>query len=132
MSDILRFYVKRVCILYAVELIICFFFKGQSLSMGIALTLSTAFALLRLKVLETVFTHFFSSVSKNQAIMINIGIYLLNLVIIGITIVLAIQFGIPTIIAALVGTLSTLVITMINAITEAFGITKNQYGQKVK
>jgi hypothetical protein len=32
----------------------------------------------------------------------------------------------------LIGSLSSIIIIMINAITEALGITKNQFGQKVK
>ncbi|HEY5584560.1 MAG TPA: hypothetical protein VIK78_08715, partial [Ruminiclostridium sp.] len=63
---------------------------------------------------------------------INLVIYLFNLVIIGVMIVLAMRFGVLTLIATLGGTLSISIIIMINAITEAFGITKNQYGQKVK
>ncbi len=97
-----------------------------------ALTAGVLFSLLRFAVLESVLKHLISLGNKKQAIITSLVIYLLNLVIIGITVILAMQFGVFTLIAALIGTLSILIIVMINAVTEAFGITKNQYGQKVK
>ncbi|WP_244648279.1 hypothetical protein [Ruminiclostridium herbifermentans] len=44
---------------------------------------------------------------------------------------LSLNFGIYTFIAALIGSLSIVIVTIINAITEALGITKNQFGEKV-
>ncbi len=132
MSDILKFFVKRVCVLYIIALIICSVIGGQTLIRVLALTISVLLALLRFAVLESVLKHIISVASKKQAIFISLVIYLLNLVIIGITVVLAMQFGIDVLLAALAGTLSILIIVMINAVTEAFGITKNHYGQKVK
>ncbi|MDF2987983.1 MAG: hypothetical protein K0R50_3493 [Eubacterium sp.] len=128
----MKFFVKRVSVLYIVALIICSVIKGQRLAMALALTISVLLALLRFAVLESVLKHSISIASKKQAIFISLVIYLLNLVIIGITVVLAMQFGIDVLLAALAGTLSILIIVMINAVTEAFGITKNHYGQKVK
>lgn len=97
-----------------------------------ALTIGVLISLLRFAVLESVLRHLLSIANKKQAVFINLVIYLLNLVIIGITVVLAMQFGIYPFLAALAGILSILIIVMINAVTEAFGITKNNYGQKVK
>ncbi len=99
--------------------------------MIIALTFGVFFALLRFAVLESVFRHL-SCANKNRAIVTNLVIYLLNIVIIGIMVILSMRYGLYTLIAALAGTLSISVIVMINAVTEALGITKNQYGQKVK
>ncbi len=97
-----------------------------------ALTVGVLISLLRFAVLESVLRHLLSGANKKRAIAINIVIYLLNLVIIGITVVFAMQFGIHTFLAALGGILSSLFVIMLNAITEVFGITQNHYGQKVK
>lgn len=132
MSELFSFFVKRVSILYVVSLILCFFINVQRVPMSVALTAGVLFSLLRFAVLESVLKHLIAVGNKRQAIITNLVIYLLNLVIIGITVVLAMQFGVYTLIAALAGTLSIQIIVMINAVTEAFGITKNQYGQKVK
>lgn len=132
MSDFLKFFVKRVCIFYAIALIICLIFSGHRLIMIAALTVGVLISLLRFAVLESVLRHLLSGANKKRAIAINIVIYLLNLVIIGITVVFAMQFGIHTFLAALGGILSSLFVIMLNAITEAFGITQNHYGQKVK
>jgi len=132
MSDILIFFVKRVCILYIVFFILCLLIKEQRISMFFALTASILFSVLRFALLEAVLKLLGGGESKTILIIINLVIYLFNLVIIGVMIVLAMRFGVLTLIATLGGTLSISIIIMINAITEAFGITKNQYGQKVK
>lgn len=132
MSDILIFFVKRVCILYIVFFILCLLIKEQRISMLFALTAGILFSVLRFALLEAVLKLLGGGENKTIIIIINLVIYLFNLVIIGVMIVLAMQFGVLTLIATLVGTLSIPIIIMINAITEAFGITKNQYGQKVK
>jgi hypothetical protein len=132
MSNVLKFFVKRVCVFYALALLVCLIVGGQRLVMITSLTLGVFISLLRFAVLESVFRHLLGGASKNRAIFISLVIYLLNLVIIGITVVFAMQFGIYSFLAALAGTLSILIIVMINAVTEAFGITKNHYGQKVK
>lgn len=132
MSNIFRFFLKRAGIFYTAALIICLAFGDQRLKMSVALTLGVLLSLLRLAIFDAILGVLISKASKNQAIFISIVIYLLNLVIIGITIVFALQFGIGVFIAALAGILSTMIIVMINGITEAFGITKNHYGQKVK
>jgi hypothetical protein len=54
-----------------------------------------------------------------------------GLIIIGITVVFAFNFGVYTFVAALIGSLSIVIVIIINAITEALGITKNQFGEKV-
>ncbi|HEY5582941.1 MAG TPA: hypothetical protein VIK78_00395 [Ruminiclostridium sp.] len=132
MSDILIFFVKRVCILYIVFFILCLLIKEQRISMLFALTAGILFSVLRFALLEAVLKLLGGGENKTIIIIINLVIYLFNLVIIGVMIVLAMQFGVLTLIATLVGTLSIPIIIMINAITEALGITKNQYGQKVK
>jgi len=132
MSDILNFFVKRVCILYIVFFILCLLIKEQRISMLFALTAGILFSVLRFALLEAVLKLLGGGENKTIIIIINLVIYLFNLVIIGVMIVLAMQFGVLTLIATLVGTLSIPIIIMINAITEALGITKNQYGQKVK
>jgi hypothetical protein len=119
MSNILKFFVKRVVILYIVLIVVCFLSKYQRIPMIIALTLGVFFSLLRFYLLDFVLRYLGASRNKNLAI-------------IGVTIVLAVRIGIYTFIAALVGSLSIIIIVMINAITEALGITRNQYGQKVK
>jgi len=132
MSDILRFFVKRVCILYIVFFIACFLIKEQRISMLFALTAGMLFSVLRFTLLESVLKLLGSGENKTIIIIINLVIYLFNLVIIGVMIVLAMRFGVYTLIATLAGTFSIIIIVKINAFTEALGITKNQYGQKVK
>lgn len=132
MSNILKFFVKRVVVFYAIALIICMVVRGPKLVMIVALTAGVLLSLLRFAVLEAAFKNLLGLAGKKQSIIINLGIYLLNLVVIGVTVVISMQFGVNTLVAALVGILSVLIIVMINAVTEAFGITKNQFGQKVK
>lgn len=128
MSNILKFFVKRVCIFYAIALIICLIFSEHRLIMIAALTIGVLVALLRFAVLESVLRYLLGGANKKRAVIISIVIYSLNLVIIGITVVFAMQFGIHAFVAALGGILSVLFVVMINAITEAFGITQNHYG----
>lgn len=132
MSNIFRFFLKRACVFYTVALIICLAIGDQRLKMSVALTLGVLLSLLRLAIFDAILGVLIGQASKKQAVIISLVIYLLNLVIIGITIVFALQFGIQVFIAALTGILTIMIIVMINAITEAFGITKNHYGQKVK
>ena len=106
--------------------------KDQRISMILALTVSVLFSVLRFALLETVLKLLSGQVNKTLVIITSLMIYLFSLVIIGITLVFAMRIGFYTFIVALVGALSIVIIIMINAITEAFGITKNQYGQKVK
>lgn len=132
MSNILRFFIKRVCVLYVVMLIVCFLSKNQRIPMMVALTLTVFFSILRFALLESVLRFLGKSGSKKLAIIATLMIYLFSLAIIGLTIVLAMRFGISTLLAALIGSLSIIIIVMINAITEGLGITRNHYGQKVK
>lgn len=132
MSNILKFFVKRVAVFYGTTLIVCLAIRDQQLVMVTALTAGVLLSLFRFAVLESVFRHLIGTASKKQAVTVSLVIYLLNLVIIGITAVFAMQFGVYALGAALAGILSVLIIVMINAVTEAFGITKNHYGQKVK
>lgn len=131
MSNILKFFIKRVCILYLVIIIVCFLSKYQRIPMIFALTLGTFFSLLRFWLLESMINYLSRSENKTLAIVISLMIYVFGLIVIGITVVFALNFGIYTFIAALMGSLSIVIVTIINAITEALGITKNQFGEKV-
>ena len=128
----MKFFVKRVVIFYIIALVICLVIRGPKLVMVIALTSGVLLSLLRFAMLEAVFERLLGAAGKKTVIIIYLVIYLLNIVIIGTTVVLAMQFGVHSLMAALAGILSILIIVMINAITEALGITKNHYGQKVK
>lgn len=132
MSNILKFFVKRVVVFYAIALIIFMVVRGPKLAMIVALTAGILLSLLRVTVLEALFKHLLGFSGKKHVIVINLGIYFINLVIIGVAVVIAMQFGVHALMAALLGILSVMIIVMINAVTEAFGITKNHYGQKVK
>jgi hypothetical protein len=132
MSDILKFFIKRVGILYILLLLACFLSKYQRIPMMVSLTLSVLFSLLRFGLLEFILRHLGGSGNKRLAVTASIVVYIFSLAVIGITIVFAIRIGVHTFFAALAGSLSVLAVLMVNAITEALGITKNQYGQKVK
>ena len=132
MSNILKFFVKRVSILYAVLIVVCFLINSQRIHMMISLTLGVIFSLLRFGILEAVLRYLGASGKKNLAMLVNLMIYLFSLVIVGVMVVVSMRFGIYTFLATLIGSLSTVIIIMINAITEALGITRNQFGQKVK
>lgn len=131
MSNILKFFIKRVCILYSMIIIVCFVSKYQKIPMIFALTLGTFFSLLRFWLLESMIKYLSRSSNKTLTIVISLMIYMFGLIIVGITVVLAFNFGIYTFVAALIGSLSIVIVTIINAITEALGITKNQFGEKV-
>lgn len=128
----MRFFVKRICILYIVFLIVFFLSKNQRIPMILVLTFGVLFSILRFWLLESVLKQVVGRGKKSLAIIANMMVYLFSLVVVGGIVVIAIRIGIYTVIAALVGTLSIPIIIMINTITEALGITKNQYGQKVK
>ncbi len=131
MSNSIKFFSKRVLVVYLVALTVCFFEKHHKLPMIIILTVSVLFSLIRLAVLESVLKHLGESSNKTVAVVLNLVIYLLNLGIITITFVLAVRFGVNTLLAALTGTLSVMIVIILNTITEALGITKNQFGEKV-
>ncbi|QNU66669.1 hypothetical protein EHE19_017770 [Ruminiclostridium herbifermentans] len=131
MSNILKFFIKRVCILYILIIIVFFFSKYQKIPMIIALTLGSFFSLLRFWLLESMIKYLSKNSNKTFAIVISLMFYVFGLIIIGIIVVLSLNFGIYTFIAALIGSLSIVIVTIINAITEALGITKNQFGEKV-
>ncbi len=99
--------------------------------MIIILTVSVIFSLLRFAVLESVLKHLGEGINKKVAVVLNLVIYLLNLGIITITFVLAVSFGVYTLMAALTGTLSVMIVIVLNTITETLGITKNRFGEKV-
>lgn len=99
--------------------------------MIIALTLGSFFSLLRFWLLESMIKYLSKNSNKTFAIVISLMFYVFGLIIIGIIVVLSLNFGIYTFIAALIGSLSIVIVTIINAITEALGITKNQFGEKV-
>jgi len=132
MSNILKFFVKRVVIFYILLIVVCFLSKYQRIPMVIALTLGVFFSLLRFYLLDFVLRYLGARRNKNLAVIASSMIYVFSLAIIGVTIVLAVRIGIYTFFAALIGSLSIIIIVMINAITEMLGITKNQFGQKVK
>lgn len=132
MSNILKFVVKRVIILYIVLLIICFLSNNQRIPMMVTFTVGVLMAVLRFGLLEMILGFLGTKQSKRLSIIVVLMSYAFSLAIVGITIVLAIRIGVYTFIAALIGSLSIIIIIMINAITEALGITKNQFGQKVK
>lgn len=131
MSNILKFFIKRVCILYVVLFIACFFNKYQTIPMIIVLTLSVIFSLLRFWLLESIINYLGKNTNKTLAIISSLMLYMFGLIIIGITVVFALNFGVYTFIVALIGSLSIVIVTIINAMTEALGITKNQFGEKV-
>ncbi len=128
----MKFFVKRVCIFYLFGLIICLMVKGQRLEMIIALTSGVLLSIIRFAVLDSFFKRLLHGSSKNRAVVVVFVIYLLNLAIIGVTIVFAMQYGFFVFLAALSGMLSITFVLMICAVLNALGITNNHYGQKVK
>ncbi|WP_242835596.1 hypothetical protein [Ruminiclostridium josui] len=87
--------------------------------------------MLRLAAFDFVLKNLCNGVKKKVAVALNLVLYLFNLGIITITFVLALNFGVYTLLAALTGTLSVVIVIMVNTITETLGITKNQFGEKV-
>ncbi|AEY64574.1 hypothetical protein [Clostridium sp. BNL1100] len=81
--------------------------------------------------LESVLKHLGDGINKTVAVVLNLVLYLFNLGIISVTIVFALRMGVHTFFAALTGTLSVMIVIVLNVITETLGITKNQFGQKV-
>lgn len=131
MSNMLRFFVKRVFILYVVLIVACFLLNNHRISMVIALTATTLVTLLRFALFEYLLT-MMQRRTKNKTFGLCVSLYILNLAIIGALIVIAVKISIPTFFAALAGTFLLVVILMVNAMTEALGITKNHFGQKVR
>ncbi|ACL74652.1 hypothetical protein Ccel_0265 [Ruminiclostridium cellulolyticum H10] len=131
MSNIIKFFCKRVLALYLVALIVCFFGKNQKLPMIIMLTISVTFSLLKFAIHEYLLKHLSGSTNKKVGVIHTLLLYLFNLGIITITFILALSFGVNTLLAALAGTLSVMIVIVINTITETLGITKNRFGEKV-
>ncbi len=132
MSNIMKFFVKRVCIYYLFGLILCLMVKGQRLEMILALTAGVLLSIFRFAVLESLFKHLLHGSKKGHVVIVVFVIYLFNLAIIGITIVYAMQYGLFVFLAALCGILSITFVLMICAVLNALGVTNNHYGQKVK
>lgn len=132
MSNILKFFVKRILIVYVVLIIACFLSKNQKIPMIFALSASTFVSFLRLASFGRILKLLTSGEGKNRLIIINLLLYMLYLIAIGVVIAVSLKIGTRTFLAALTGTLLIVIIIMINAITEALGITRNQFGQKVK
>lgn len=82
--------------------------------------------------LESVLKHLGNGLNRKSAVVLNLILYILNLGIIGLILGAALYAGTEVFFAALLGTLSVLIVLIVNVITEAMGITKNQFGQKVK
>lgn len=131
MSNIFKFFIKRVGIFYLILVITCFFNKSQRISMLFFLTFSVLFSSLRFWLLESIINNVGKSGNKRLKIIISLILYILGLLIIGVLLVYALNFGIYTFVVTLVGSFSIVIITIINAITEALGITKNRFGEKV-
>lgn len=132
MSNILKFFIKRVFILYIILLIVCFLIRNQRIPIIIVLTITVLFSIIRFAMLEGILKTIGPKANRNNAVIIIIMLYIFSLVIVGGMVVIAIRIGIYAIFAALIGSLAVEVIIMINSITEALGITRNQFGQKVK
>lgn len=131
MSKMLKFFTKRVFILYVVLIVACFIMNNHRISMMLALTATTLFTLLRFALFEYLLT-MIQSRTKSKTVSLCVALYILNLSVIGITIVIAVKISVSTFFAALAGSLLLVIVLMVNALTEALGITKNQFGQKVK
>ncbi|WP_242981137.1 hypothetical protein [Ruminiclostridium sufflavum] len=93
--------------------------------------MGTFFSLLRFGLLETMINYMCRSGNKTLTIVASLMIYVFGLLVIGITTVFALNFGVYTFIAALAGSLSIVIVTVINAVTEALGITKNRFGEVI-
>jgi hypothetical protein len=97
-----------------------------------ALSMSIFFSLLRFALAERILKSLSGGVKKSGVILISLLFYMSNIIIIGLIIVLSLKTGGYTFIASLIGTFWVVIIIIINSLTEALGITRNQFGQKVK
>jgi hypothetical protein len=131
MSGLLRFLSIRCILLNLIAVVLTFlFFDNHRYSIAIAFTMGVALSVLRFAAFERILRVTTEATTKTFAILISIVWYLLNLGIILVLFAKSIQISFTTLIAALLGTLSFLIVIMINTVTEALGITKNQFGQR--
>lgn len=132
MSKIMKFFVIRLCFLYVVQFGVCLIINYQTIAMVIALTVGMLASMVKFSLLELIIKNLSVKEKNKNAIMVSIVLYILSLLVIGVNIVMSLRSGAFTFAAALIGTLSVIIVIIINAITEALGITKNHFGQKVK
>lgn len=127
----LKFLSIRAFILNIIAIALIFLFLDNNrYSMAVAVTAGVALSILRFAAFERILK--IASVSKTKPFVMLISIiwYLLNLGIILVIFAKSIQISFTTLLAALLGTLSFLIIIVINTVTETLGITQNQFGQR--
>lgn len=127
----LKFLSIRAFILNLLAIALIFLFLDNNrYSMAIAVTAGVALSILRFAAFERILIIAGVSKTKPFVMLVSIVWYLLNLGIILVIFAKSIQISFTTLLAALLGTLSFLIIIVINTVTETLGITQNQFGQR--
>ena len=128
----MRFFILRLIILSFVAIVIIFITQRQNTFASILLFLAgVVLSGIRLSMLEYILKRLTNVCTKNQLVLQSIFWYVLSLLAIALLLIVSVRISISSMICALIGVLSLVIIVLLNTITEVTGVTHNQFGIKL-
>lgn len=128
----MRFFILRLIILSFVAIVIIFITQRQNTFASILLFLAgVVLSGIRLSMLEYILKRLTNVCTKNQLVLQSIFWYVLSLLAIALLLIVSVRISISSMICALIGVLSLVIIVLLNTITEVTGVTHNQFGSKL-
>lgn len=132
LSDLMRFFIIRLVILSCVAILIIIITQRQSTIATIIFFLSgVVLSAIRISILEGILKRLTNICTKKQLVLQSVLWYILSLLAIALILVMSVRISIATMICALIGALSLVIITIFNTITELAGVTHNGFGSKL-
>ena len=128
----MRFFILRLIILSCVAIVIILITQRQNTFASILLFLAgVVLSGIRLSVLEYILKRLTNVCTKNQLVLQSIFWYVLSLLAIALLLIVSVRISISSMICALIGVLSLVIIVLLNTITEVTGVTHNQFASKL-
>ena len=128
----MRFFILRLIILSFVAIVIIFITQRQNTFASILLFLAgVVLSGIRLSMLEYILKRLTNVCTKNQLVLQSIFWYVLSLLAIALLLIVSVRISISSMICALIGVLSLVIIVLLNTITEVTGVTHIQFGIKL-
>ncbi len=132
LSGLMRFFIIRLVILSCVILVIIVITQRHSTIAAIIFYLSgVVLSAIRISILEGILKRLTNICTKKQLVSQSIFWYILSLLAIALLLLMSVTVSIETMICALIGVLSLLIIIVVNTITELIGVTHNGFGSKL-
>ena len=128
----MRFFIIRLVILSCVAILIIIITQRQSTIAAIIFFLSgVVLSAIRISILEGILKRLTNICTKKQLVLQSVFWYILSLLAIALLLIMSARVSIVTMICALIGVLSLVIIVILNTITELIGVTHNQFGSKL-